>query len=85
MAGREIELTPTEYELLQALSLNAGRVSTYDSLLRQVWNERNSGNAKVVRAVIKRLRQKLGDDANDPAYIHTERGGGYRIPRPGEA
>ena len=85
VAGREIELTATEYELLRVLSLNAGRVSTYDSLLRQVWNKRNSGDAKVVRAVIKRLRQKLGDDANDPAYIHTERSVGYRMPRPGEA
>ena len=84
VAGRRIELTATEYGVLRVLSLNAGRVSTYDSLLRQVWNERSSGDARLVRAVIKRLRQKLGDDASRPAYVHTERGVGYRMARPGE-
>ena len=84
VAGRQIELTATEYGVLRVLSLNAARVSTYDSLLRQVWNERNSGDAKLVRAVIKRLRQKLGDDASRPAYVHTVRGVGYRMARPGE-
>ena len=84
VADRPIDLTATEYELLRVLSRNTGRVATYDQLLHQVWRGRGSSDPKVVRAVIKRLRQKLGDDANQPTYIHTVRGVGYRIPPPGE-
>ena len=63
---------------------DAGRVSTYDTLLRQVWGGRGHGDPKLVRAIVKRLRRKLGDDAANPAYIFNERGVGYRIARPGE-
>ena len=74
--------TLTEYELLRVLSLNAGRVVTHESLLRQAWGERHRGapDPKLVRAVVKRLRRKLGDDAANPAYIRNERGVGYLIP-----
>ena len=82
LAGRKVKLTATEYDLLRALALNAGRVSTYDALLRQVWARHNGANSKLVRVFVKQLRQKLGDDANDPTYIFTERGVGYRMPRP---
>ncbi len=84
VAGNEIELTPTEFELLSALSLNAGRVVTYETLLAQIWGERgNGGGWKVVRAFIKQLRAKLGDYAANPSWIFNVRGVGYRIPRPG--
>ena len=77
--GRRVQLTLTEYELLRVLSLNAGRVVTHESLLRQAWGGRYRGapDPRRVRAVVKRLRQKLGDDAADPAYILNERGVGY--------
>ena len=84
LGGRALELTVTEYNLLRVLALNAGRVVTYDTLLRQVWSGRNHSDSKLVRAFIKKLRQKLGDDANAPAYIMTERGVGYRMARLGE-
>ncbi len=85
VAGRPVELTATEYQLLRVLSMNAGRVLTFDSLLRQAWRGRRSaGDPKLVRAVVKRLRRKLGDDAANPAYIRNERGVGYRMPRPEE-
>ena len=80
-----MELTATEYELLHVLSVNAGRVSTYNALIRQVWGARGHGNPKLVRAFVKKLREKLGDNPNHPAYIHTVRGVGYRMRRPGEA
>ena len=86
MAGRPVELTATEYQLLRVLSMNAGRVLTFDSLLRQAWRGRQSaGDPKLVRAVVKRLRRKLGDDAAHPAYVRNERGVGYRMPKPDEA
>ena len=82
VAGRAVALTLTEYELLRALSLNAGRVSTYDSLLRRVWGEREGADVQRVRNFAKKLRRKLGDDAASPAWIQNERGVGYRMPRP---
>ena len=83
MAGRPVRLTVTEYKLLRVLSRNAGRVSTYDMLQRQVWGERETNDTELVRTFIKKLRSKLGDDAARPTYILTERGVGYRMARPG--
>ena len=85
VAGRAVHLTATEYELLRALSLNAGRVSTYDALLRQVWGGRHDGDTELVRTFVKNLRRKLRDDAANPAYIVNERRVGYRMVRPGDA
>ena len=82
VAGRSVPLTATEYELLRVLSLGAGRVVTYDALVRQVWSGRGYGGRKLVRAFVQRLRKKLGDSPNRPAYIATERGVGYRMARP---
>ncbi len=80
--GRRVDLTATEYELLRVLSTGAGRVSTVDALLRQVWGGRRAGDPKLLRAFVKRLRRKLGDDAAHPAYVFTERGVGYRMAAP---
>ena len=80
-----VQLTATEYELLRVLSLAGGRALTYPSLLRQVWAGRAYANAKLVRAYVKRLRRKLGDDASQPSYIVTERRVGYRMARADDA
>ena len=82
LAGEPVHLTATEYELLRVLSANRGRVLTYDSLLRQAWRGRHRGDPdpKLVRAVVKRLRRKLDDDAANPTYIRNERGVGYFMP-----
>ena len=82
VGGRQVELTATEYELLRVLSLNAGRVTTYDTLLRKVWGGRENGGSARLRTVVKKLRRKLGEDAARPNYIFSERGVGYRMPRP---
>ena len=85
VAGRPVTLTPTEYELLRVLAQGAGRVLTHEALLRQVWAGREKANPKIVRAYVKRLRHRLGDDAARPDWIFNERGVGYRMARPGEA
>ena len=82
VAGAEVELTTTEYELLRVLSLSAGRVVTYDALLRQVWKGGEAGNVDMVRNFVKKLRAKLGEDARSPAWIFNVRGVGYRMARP---
>lgn len=79
VAGRPIILTATEYALLFELSTNAGRVMSHEQLLRQVWGEGHSSDAGLVRTIVKRLRQKLGDDAHSPQYIFTEPRVGYRM------
>ena len=80
VAGRPARLTVTEYKLLYALSMNAGRVLTHSELLRQVWNTDHSSDTTVVRTFVRRLRRKLGDDAANPTYIFSEPRVGYRMP-----
>ena len=84
VAGRPLQLTAKEYDLLRVLSINAGRVTTYPSLLRRVWNREESDDYRPIRAFVKKLRHKLGDDAARPAYIFTERQVGYRMPKPSD-
>ena len=67
-------MTAPEYELL--------RVLTHDRLLRAVWGKRGAEDPGPVRTYIKKLRHKLGDDADSPAYIRTERNVGYRMREP---
>ena len=81
LAGRPVPLTATEYELLRVLSLNAGRVVSYATLLRQVWAGRCGADPRIVRAFVKRLRRRLHDDPRRPVYIQTEFRVGYRMPR----
>ena len=81
LAGRPIQLTPTEYRMLAELSANAGRVLTYEHLLDQVWGERGDGQVSPMRTIVGKLRRKLGDDANNATYIFTEPRVGYRMPK----
>jgi DNA-binding response OmpR family regulator/signal transduction histidine kinase len=80
VAGRQVHLTPIEYDLLRILSVNAGRALSHDQLLRRVWHITTAGDPQVVRTHLRRLRRKLGDDADNPSYIFTEPGVGYRMP-----
>ena len=82
VAGRPVRLTVTEYHLLCELSANAGRVLTHEQLLRRGWGLSNSGDSRVLRAFMKKLRRKLGDDARNPTYIVTEPRVGYRMASP---
>ena len=77
-----VELTAIEFDLLRFLSANAGRVMTYENLLRSVWRLDGLEDRRRVRAFVKKLRDKLGDDAENPTYIFTEPRVGYRMQRP---
>ena len=79
--GRPVQLTATEYKLLHELSNGAGRVMTQDELLHRVWGPEYDGESQLLRAYVKTLRQKLGDNARSPSYIFTEHGIGYRMPK----
>ena len=81
LAGRAVPLTNIEYRLLFELSVNAGRALTHDQLLQRVWGLEHPGRPGAVRTFVKNLRRKLGDDADNPTYIFTEPGIGYRMPK----
>ena len=85
VGDRTIELTPTEYDLLHLLSVNAGRVLSFDSLLHKVWGNAEGADTQAVRNFVKKLRRKLGDDPASPSFILNVRGVGYRMPGPDEA
>ena len=79
VAGEEVRLTATEYRLLEELVRHAGAVLSPQVLLERVWGEDWIGDPDYVKVFVRRLRQKLGDDAEHPTYIQTERGSGYRF------
>ena len=81
VAGRPVRLTATEYELLYQLSVNAGRVLSHRQLLRLAWGDNHPDDSRLLRSFIKKLRRKLGDDADNPVYIFTEPRVGYRMPK----
>jgi DNA-binding response OmpR family regulator len=78
--GLPVELTPLEYRLLACLAANAGRVLTWQALLKEVWQlDLWQGSKEMVKVQIHRLRQKLEPNPAQPTFIHTVRGTGYRF------
>ena len=77
--GESIRLTAKEYAVLQELSVNAGRVLTLEVLLKRAWGPTKTGAPWLVREVVKKIRQKLRDNASNPTYIFTEPRVGYRM------
>lgn len=74
----EIQLTPTEYDILRLLVINAGKVITNRQLLKQVWGE-GYNDLHILRVNVSNLRHKLEPNPSRPTYIHTEPGVGYRL------
>ena len=83
LAGIPVVLTAIQYRLLVELSANAGRVLTYEHLLRRVWGSDGDADMRPMRTAIATIRRKLGDDADNPTYIFTELRVGYKMPRAG--
>ncbi len=77
--GREVRLTPTEYDLLTLLARNAGKVLTHRTLLSNVWGPEYGQESEYLWAYTRRLRKKLEPDPDQPRYIITEPGVGYRF------
>ncbi len=82
--GRQLDLTPKEYDLLYALALEAGRVLTIDDLLRRVWGAEYWGEPQIVYVNIRWLRQKIEKDPHQPKLLCTVRGVGYKLTNPSE-
>jgi two-component system response regulator RegX3 len=78
-AGKQVELTVKEFELLRVLLQNAGRLVRRDALVAEVWDPNWFGSTKTVDVHVSALRKKLGDDPASPRYVHTVRGVGFRF------
>lgn len=74
-----VPLTSTEYRLLEALTRHAGEALSHEFLLEEVWGPAYAGETHYLKVFVRRLRQKLGDDADQPRYIQTMWGNGYRF------
>jgi two-component system KDP operon response regulator KdpE len=79
LAGEEIHLTPTEYNVLTYLAANSGRVITHGMVLRAIWGPEYGQESQLLRYTITQLRKKLHDDPVHPRYLLTEPGIGYRF------
>ncbi|HIQ05825.1 MAG TPA: response regulator transcription factor [Anaerolineae bacterium] len=81
LADRALDLTYQEFRLLQCLAANAGRVLSWQALLRHAWDlEVWDGGKEMVKTAIYRLRQKIEPTPDNPRYILTVRGVGYTMP-----
>ncbi len=78
LRGEKIHLTPTEYKIVVLLSRQAGRVLTYDALVRAVWGPYTNENP-VLRVNMANIRRKIENNPGEPRYILTEVGVGYRM------
>ena len=79
LRGEEVHLTPTEYEILKYLSLQADRVVTHSQVLRAVWGPNSEAETHYLRIYVASLRRKIEADPSQPSLIVTEPGVGYRL------
>lgn len=77
VAGREVALSPKEYDILRLMVQHAGKVLTHQHILRQVWG--GSADVQYLRVYVRQLRQKIELSPDQPQYILTETGVGYRL------
>jgi two-component system KDP operon response regulator KdpE len=77
--GEEVKLTATEYKLLAYLAGNAGRVLTHQAILAAVWDPADADHVEYLRVYMRQLRKKLEVDPEQPEFIITEPGIGYRF------
>ena len=77
VAGKEINLTAKEFELLELLILNPNKVYSRENLLKLIWGLDYPGDVRTVDVHIRRLREKIEDNPSEPKYVHTKWGVGY--------
>ncbi len=79
LKGNRIHLTKNEYKILALLCNHAGKVLTYDFIIKNVWGPRADGDTGILRVNIANLRRKLEINSDEPHYLFTENSIGYRI------
>lgn len=79
LAGREIHISPTEFQLLESLIRHSGAIVTYRYLINEIWNSQQVWHVAYLKLLVSSLRHKLEPDPAHPRYVITERGVGYRM------
>ncbi len=79
IAGEEIKLTQTEYNIVQLLALHAGKVLTYAEIIKKVWGYSDYGSVKKLQVNMANIRKKFGEKPGEYKYILNELGVGYRM------
>ena len=82
LSGEEVKLTQTEYNVVQLLSMHAGRVLTYSEIIKKIWGYADSGSVKKLQVNMANIRKKLGEKPGENQYIINELGVGYRMNAP---
>ena len=83
LEGKEIKMTQTEYNILEFLSRNAGKVMTYSAIIKEVWREyQDEGNIKRLQVNMANIRKKFGSRPGEVGYVINELGVGYRLDEP---
>ncbi len=77
IAGREVNLTAKEFDVLQLLVFDPNKVYSRENLLKLVWGYEYPGDVRTVDVHIRRLREKIEDNPSEPRYVHTKWGVGY--------
>ena len=79
MRGENVKLTLSEFRIVALLGKHAGKVLTYDFIIKELWGPRAGGSNQILRVNMANIRRKLKENPSDPKYIHTELGIGYRM------
>ena len=79
VSGKDVQLTPTEYDVLKLLVTHAGKVLTHRQMLSQIWGPTYLEQPHILRVTISNLRHKIEPELDRPRYILTEPGVGYRL------
>ena len=82
LAGRRIQLTPHEFDLLALLARNPGKLLTHTAILREVWGPAYGRESHYLHVYVSQLRRKIEPDPTRPRYLLTEPGAGYRLVEP---
>jgi two-component system KDP operon response regulator KdpE len=82
VAGENIHLTQNEYKILSLLSRYPGKVLTYDYIIKNIWGPYSKSDNQILRVNVANIRKKLEPDPNEPKYIFTVVGVGYRMAEP---
>ncbi len=85
MHGKHIELSPKEYDLLKLMASKPGRVFSHREIIDAIWTDSQFASSEDVKKYIYLLRNKIEDDPDDPKFILTVRGFGYKLGTPDEA
>jgi two-component system KDP operon response regulator KdpE len=82
VAGKPVQLTPHQFDLLRVLAVNAGKLMTHRLLLQEVWGPGYGDESNLLHVNISQLRRKIEADRSQPRYLLTEAGAGYRLVDP---